>query len=270
MSYTTFTTAFSRTAYPAGERHVRAKRLESLRGVETIEAKVRNFNDLCEVVVADRLLRRNGISVEWFLPYFPFARHDRRIDAADGLEVELALELVAEIDVVVADPHSEVTAMLPHIPQEAVVDAMRSKGAFDADPIVVIPDAGAAKKAYDWIGNADSVQALKRRNPRTGRLSGFEVIAEDLAGRSCVIVDDICDGGGTFLGLAERLRTIHNAGPLTLIVTHGLFTKGLDELTAAFDRIYCFAPTDEVPLATTTGRLTQLPFRVLYEKGTRR
>ena len=270
MSYTTFTAAFSRTAYPAGERHVRAKKLDALRAIDTIEAKVRNFNDLCEVVVADRLLRRNGIRVEWFLPYFPFARHDRRTDIADGLEVELALELVSELDVVVADPHSEVTAVLAHIPQESTVDVMRTKGAFDRDPIVVVPDAGAAKKAGEWVGAADSVQALKRRDPRTGRLSHFEVVAEGLDGRPCVIVDDICDGGGTFLGLAERLRSMHDAGPLTLIVTHGLFTKGLADLTHVFDRIYAFAPTDEVPLPSTTGRLTRLPYRMLHEKGTRR
>ena len=283
MSFTTFNKAFSRTQYPAGERHVVARDLDALRSIDAIEATVCNFAELCEVVVADRILRRNDIQVEWFVPYLPFARDDRRNTEADGLEVELALELVKEIDIVIADPHSEVTAVLAHFPQEATVEIMRSKGAMipmgqtheclaeglTAEPIILIPDAGAAKKVGEWADGADTVQALKTRDPQTGKLSGFEVIAEDLGGRPCVIVDDICDGGGTFLGLAKELGK-HNAGPLTLIITHGLFTKGLDELTQAFDRIYTFGPTDEVPLATTTGRLTRLPFRVLYEKGIRR
>ena len=270
MSYTTFNEAFATTTYPAGERHVSADQVEALRGIETIEARVRTFDDLCEVVVANRILVRNGIEVEWFLPYFPFARHDRRNHAGDGLEITLALELVAELDIVIADPHSEVAAALAYFPQESVVSVMRSAGAFDNDPIVVVPDAGAAKKTYEWVGGADTVQALKRRDPHTGRLSNFEVIAEGLNGRPCIIVDDICDGGGTFLGLAEQLRTVHNAGPLTLVVTHGLFTKGLEALTTVFDRIYTFAPTDEASTATSADGVTRLPFQLLYEKGTRR
>lgn len=270
MSYLHFNEAFERVTYPVGERHTRARNLDTLRGISTIEAQAHRFDDLCEIVTADRILRRNDINIEWYLPYFPFARHDRRIDESDGFEIELALELVRELDLVIADPHSEVSGMLPHFSQASTVEIMRGEGACSSDPIVVIPDAGAAKKATEWVGGADAVQALKRRDPRTGKLSRFEVIAESLGGRPCVIVDDICDGGGTFLGLAERLRTTHDAGPLTLIVTHGMFTKGLDELTQAFDRIYTFAPTDTVPLATTTGCLSQLPYRVLYEKGIRR
>lgn len=270
MTYTTFERAFDRLRYPAGERHLRARDLGRLHAVETIEAPARNFEDLLDLLVADRLLRRHRITVEWFVPYFPFARHDRRFDEADGFELGLALELVSELDLVVADPHSDVTAVLPHIPQSSVVEVMRSVGAFDANPIVVVPDAGATRKAGEWVGAADVVQAHKRRDPRTGRLDDFGVVAEGLDGRPCVIVDDICDGGGTFLGLAELLRSRHDAGPLSLIVTHGLFTKGLDALSAAFDRIYTFGPTDEVPIATTAGRVTRLPFRVLHEKGQRR
>ena len=270
VSYTTFNEAFATITYPAGERHVSADQIEALRGIETIEAHVRNFDDLCEIVVANRILVSNEISVEWFLPYFPFARHDRRNHAGDGLEIVLALELVAELNVVIADPHSEVAATLTHFPQDSVVSVVRSAGAFDNDPILVVPDAGAAKKAYEWVGSADSVQALKHRDPQTGRLSNFEVITEGLNGRPAIIVDDICDGGGTFLGLAEELRTVHNAGPLTLVVTHGLFTKGLDALTAVFDRIYTFAPTNEAPTTPDTNGVIRLPFHMLYEKGTRR
>jgi len=269
MGYRTFTEAFNRIEYPAGEGHIVAKSIEELRSVDTIEAKVHTFTDLCEVVTADRILRRNGIEIEWFIPYFPFARHDRRIDESDGFEVELALQLVAELNLVVADPHSELTAVLRHIPQADMVEVVRAHGAFANDPVVIIPDAGAAKKAGEWLAGAEPVQALKHREPRTGRLDGFRVLADDLGGQPCVIVDDICDGGGTFLGLAAELQT-HNVGPLTLIVTHGLFTKGLDDLTRTFDAIWAFASTEETQTITTDGCLTRLPFKVLYKKGTPR
>ena len=260
--YLSFEDVFDITNYPAGERHVRVRDDVNPTSITTIEATVHNFDDLALVVTADRILRRAGLSAEWFLPYFPFARHDRRIDGNDGFELELALEIIREVNVVIADPHSEVTAQLRHFSQADVVDRFVASGLFDNDPVVVIPDAGAAKKAYSWLNGRTVVQALKRRDVRTGALSGFEVLADDLGGRPCIIVDDICDGGGTFLGLASELRKA-NAGPLTLAVTHGLFTKGVDHLLDAFDTVACLAPSADEPNA----RVRTIPFQDLYSKG---
>lgn len=271
MTYHRIDEIFDRMTYPAGERHIRLAdealtALSAATSEPVIEFDARCFDDLAQMVTADRLLRRNGVIVIWFVPYFPFARHDRRNDTADGFELGLAIELVGDINIVVADPHSEVAGQLRHIGQDSVVEVFRSAGAFDSDPIVVVPDAGAAKKVDSWVGQADRVQALKHRDPMTGKLSGFEVLADDLGGRPCIIVDDICDAGGTFLGLAAELRA-KNAGPLTLAVTHGLFTKGLASLTAAFDHIYYFGDAEADATAPDRQPVTQIPFQTLYEKG---
>ena len=53
---------------------------------------------------------------------------------------------------------------------------------------------------------------------------------------NCLIVDHICDGGGTFIGLAEELKK-KNAGKLFLAVSHGIFNKGFDDLKC-FDGIF--------------------------------
>lgn len=262
LDYITFDEAFEITNYPAGERHVRLRNAVNLSTLTAIEATVRTFDDLAMVVTADRIVRRRGRTVEWFLPYFPFARHDRRIDSNDGFELKLALEIVNELNIVIADPHSEVTCQLRHFSQAEVVDHFAAAGLFDDDPIVIVPDAGAAKKAYSWLNGRPVVQALKKRDVRTGALSGFEVLADDLGGRPCIIIDDICDGGGTFLGLAAVLREV-NAGPLTLAVTHGLFTKGTDHLLDSFDTVACLTPTGDEPIAG----VHTIPFSDLYSKG---
>ncbi len=274
-TYVAFDEVFERFAYPAGESHLR---LRSDQPTElAIEVRATGFGDLAEMVTADRVLRRNGITAEWFVPYFPFARHDRRNDLSDGFELELALEMVSEITITIVDPHSEVAGQLIHIPQRSVVEQFRAAGAFDNDPVVVIPDAGAVKKTFTWLGDGpsadrpDVVQALKHRDPQTGRLSGFEVLADDLEGRPCIIVDDISDGGGTFLGLAAELKAA-NAGPLTLAVTHGLFTKGLEALSV-FDRIFacsyrCEADRETEPSLEAEALIT-VPFEALYTKGAR-
>ena len=128
---------------------------------------------------------------------------------------------------------------------------------------MVIPDAGAAKKAYEWLGGAEVIQAQKTRNTATGELSGFSIPVTDLGGRDCLIVDDICDGGGTFLGLAKELQAA-NAGALTLAVTHGLFTKGFDALLSSFAKVYCFESRER----HASEHVISVPFSALYEGGT--
>lgn len=267
MNYTTFDDLFSRTQYPAGERHIRQVGLvpAAILGAAerpVIEATVRNFEDLGALLTADRILKRNRVQATWFVPYFPFARQERRLDELDGSELELALDLVRTLDITIVDPHSEVAGMLPHIPQDGSVALFERAGLFAEDALVVIPDAGAAKKVYSWLDGRDSIQCSKRRDPKTGALSGFQVPHVDLAGRPCVIVDDICDGGGTFIGLAKELAK-RGAGPMRLGVTHGLFTKGFEELNEHFSHIVGFAPTG----TTERAAFHALPYQLLYANG---
>jgi len=263
-TYTAFSEMFECRRYPAGESHIElmlpTQQVEHL----TIEAAIVDFDGLGNMLTADRILRRNGIRAQWFVPYFPFARHDRRNHIGDGFELGVALDLVKDLDIVIADPHSDVAGQLPHIPQSASVECFRDAGLLPDHAVIVIPDAGAIKKAHEWA-TGPVVQALKHRDTATGRLSGFEVLADDLAGAPCVIVDDICDGGGTFLGLAVELAN-KNAGPLTLAVTHGLFTKGIDALSEAFDRIATFGFSG----GPRVHGVDYLPFKNLYNKGARR
>ena len=106
---------------------------------------------------------------------------------------------------------------------------------------LVAPDGGALKKIYklsEYLGGINVVECSKRRDVKTGKLSSFEVFAaEDLEGKDFLVVDDICDGGGTFLGLAQQLRK-HNAGRLYLAVSHGIFSQGVEELAQYYEKIF--------------------------------
>lgn len=264
-SYRTFDSVFKTTTYPAGETHI-SRQIVGVRSEDVIEAHIRDFNGLCSIITGDRLLKRLNVTPRWFVPYFPFARDDRRNTGHDGSELELAIDLVRknDLDIVIADPHSEVAGQLPHLPQSASVDCFREAGAFRDSPVVIIPDAGAAKKVLSWAGTSETVQCLKTRNSSTGKLSGFQVLTEDLGGKPCIIVDDICDGGGTFMGLAKELKK-KNAGKLTLAVTHGLFTKGTmavvceEGLCEVFNPIFTFGDIKK-PLYGVTN----IPFQELY------
>lgn len=237
--------AFDTMIYPAGEPHIRLRDEFIDGGMRNgwyhpfIIASASDWNDLVTIKIGDRLLKDNGVTATFVIPYMPFSRHDRKNDTYDSSPVPFVLDLLATVDVVTVDPHSEVSGIFPHYPQSEVVKLFNVAGIFDNNAMVAIPDAGATKKVYSWLDGRDVVQCLKTRDPKTGKLSGFQVVNQELVrGRNVVIIDDICDGGGTFIGLADQLLLEAGAYSLRLGVSHGLFTKGLDLLPRYYNRIY--------------------------------
>lgn len=256
---------FTVTNYPAGEFHSQISVLPE--SGDVIEANIRDFNGLCRVVSQDEALRRGGINATWFLPYFPFARDDRRNTNADAFELGLAIHLAGKLSVVIADPHSDVTGQLPHISQGVTVAVALERRPSLANCVFALADAGAEKKAGPWLKHfgLQSTPCGKKRDTSTGRLTEFVVHDPAAVGlRNVVIVDDICDGGGTFVGLAEKLKE-HCAASVTLIVTHGLFTKGVDALLPAVDCVIAFGPTGANP--PDTDNVHFIDYRELWKQG---
>jgi len=160
------------------------------------------------------------------------------------------------------DPHSEVsTALIDRsytvtnhaFVRDAIADYL--SGHKPEAYCLVSPDAGALKKIHklaEHLGIHDVVECMKERDLKTGALSGFKTTVEDLGGKTCIIVDDICDGGGTFAGTAKMLRG-KGAGHIVLIVSHGIFSKGvsIDSVDAIYttdsyrcvDGVRCFPVT---------------------------
>ena len=97
-----------------------------------------------------------------------------------------------------------------------------------ADAVVVAPDLGATDRVREAVRERFIVvQGLKHRDPATGQLSAFSVREPNLVkDKLALIIDDCCDGGGTFTGLSVKL---HEAGAraVDLAVTHGIFSKGV-------------------------------------------
>ena len=278
--YTFLEDVFDVTRYPAGETHLKLAKpagKEALYAAAygsklVIECHAYDMNGLLLVKAADTSLKAMGINATFFVPYFPFAREDRRHHRADGQELLIAMEFLQGTNLVIVDPHSEVAGTIPHISQEDAVRCLDNEvGLTRNSPAIVIPDAGAAKKAYEWkpVGQVP-IMGYKKRDASSGSLSGFGVhFNSNLNNCPVLIVDDICDGGGTFLGLADVVKA-KGAGKLTLAVTHGLFTKGPEALTrdGYFDRLVTFRSpwTDPRRVGSVRG-LETVPFQKLWKQA---
>ena len=237
--------AFEAFTFNGGEPHIKIKETIEADEAVMITTRIKNFNDVGLLLLANDALRRMGVrQISLFLPYFPAARQDRVMVAGEPLSVKVYADLINAAnfyEVIIVDPHSEVTSALLNNATTISNHEFAAKCVEGRkDYILISPDGGALKKIYKlsaFLDGVPVVECSKKRDVKTGKLSGFTVYEEDLKGATCVIVDDICDGGGTFLGLATELKA-KNAGELILIVTHGIFSRGLETLSSVFDKIY--------------------------------
>ncbi len=237
--------AFKNFTFYGGEPHIKIEPVFDASQPVTITHRLNSFNRLGEVCVAVDALRRMGVKeINLFIPYFPGARQDRIMIPGEPLTVKVYADIINAMgfaQVTVFDPHSEVAPALLNncriVPNYGFVEEVLKR--IGNDVKLISPDGGALKKIYklsEYLGGAAVVECSKSRDVKTGRLSGFKVYEDDLAGADCLIVDDICDGGGTFTGLAEELRK-KNAGRLYLAVSHGIFSKGF-EMFGNFEALY--------------------------------
>lgn len=248
--------------FAGGEPHIKIADDFDKDAPVTITQRINSFNDLGLICITVDALRRMGVKeIHLYIPYFPAARQDRVMIPGEPLSVKVYADIInalALASVTVFDPHSEVTPALLNncvtLSNHEFIKEVITK--IGSDVKLISPDGGALKKIYkvsEFLGGAEVVECSKSRDVKTGKLSGFKVYAEDLGGADCLIVDDICDGGGTFNGLAEALKA-KNAGKLYLAISHGIFSKGFDELSKYFEQIFT---TDSIKHVEHTG-VTQI------------
>lgn len=236
---------FESFTFSGGEPHIKINpNFDILKSI-TITHRLNSFNDLGLLCLAVDALKRMEAKLETLIiPYFPSARQDRVMVKGEPLSVKVYADIINSLKfkkVIVFDAHSEVTpavlnnaeAITNHKFVEKVIQEIGN------DVLLISPDGGALKKIYkvsEYLGGLEVVECSKSRDVKTGKLTGFKVYVDDLQGKDCLIVDDICDGGGTFIGLAEELKK-KNAGKLYLSVSHGIFSKGFEDLKC-FERIF--------------------------------
>jgi ribose-phosphate pyrophosphokinase len=204
-------------------------------------------------------LRERGYEIPNLI--FPFAlgaRQDRLNTSGDFLFT--AKSIAKEINmrnfpsVTVVDCHSEVMPALIDRCRNVSLASLIKTPHFSINGKmydgVISPDAGAEKRASAVAKELGLplFHAWKKRDVTTGELSGFGVqelpnwsksLNRSNIGRPrFIVVDDICDGGGTFVGLAKHITEYVVACDLDLLVTHGLFSQSFSELYKRFDAIY--------------------------------
>jgi ribose-phosphate pyrophosphokinase len=203
--------------------------------------------DIINMMLLNNIIENNYIKKSYrekslICKYIPFGRQDRITDLGEPFSLKVFTDLVNSMgftSVLTLDNHSDVTsALINRNIQQSQVTEFISTGMEDnlkGFDCICSPDVGAIKKIEKLISkledNYELIVGTKVRNLKTGEITETKIQGE-VKGKSVMIVDDICDGGRTFIELAKVLYA-NGAKQVGLIVSHGIFSRGFEPLTEA-------------------------------------
>lgn len=187
------------------------------------------------------LLNKSGILIEeLYIPYLPYARQDKGISNTTTFAKEIFLRILFK------DSVDKVTTLDAHSTNDAIESYTAlpyiKKAISDNRPnIIVFPDTGAYLRYANQLKSEEySFLVLgKVRHQESGTITSLSIdesltTAEvktqlQLKNNRMLIVDDICDGGATFINASLYLHENYEC-EVSLYVTHGIFSKGFDSL----------------------------------------
>lgn len=244
---------FRTMLFPDGQPHIKID-MDSMASLDReaplcILTRINNPADLMMVLLVKNTLDYLEFTqVTLHISYLMAARMDRVMLDGEPFALKVVAGMLNQAGfrkVMIFDPHSEVSTALidrsyaisNHLYVKDVLDGYADKSSRERF-CLVSPDAGALKKIHklaQYLGMDRVVECMKERDLKTGALTNFQTAATHLDGLTCFIIDDICDGGGTFAGTAAMLKA-KGVATVNLVVSHGIFSKGIT--IPAVDNIY--------------------------------
>jgi ribose-phosphate pyrophosphokinase len=252
--YKKYNIEYDKVEFPSQEIKVKIKnqRVRNLNRI-LIAARLRDEKDLFELMLVKEALTTNmKDKVEYILHlmYTPYMRQDRTCSSGECFSLKVVSTMINSMsfdEVRIYDAHSNVAELLINnsinLGKSAIFKNLLPWKISDTETVVLSPDVGAYKEvnelALKYKARNPVATGFKHRNLETGEITGV-TIHGNLTNKNVVIIDDICDGGRTFIELAKLAKTkeLYDAKSVELIVTHGLFTKGLEVLKPYIDKIY--------------------------------
>lgn len=242
--------------FPDGELHIELQ--ESVRGHEvylvqpTCPPVDEHLFELC--LMADACRRAGATHLTAVIPYFGYARQDRRARGREPLSVRLIADLLATSGiqrVVAVDLHSQAVENAFAIPVEhmsavgLLAEALRPS--VPKNTVIVSPDLGAVKMAERYARILDLPVAIIHKTRISGAAVSVQRIVGDVRDQQVLVVDDMISTGGT---IAKAIQALLDAGCLSsgikVAASHGLFVGPAAERLGKLpiERIYV---SDSVP-----------------------
>jgi ribose-phosphate pyrophosphokinase len=192
-----------------------------------------NDNLMELLILIDALLRASARRITAVIPYFGYARQDRKMGGRTPISAKLVANLITRAGadrVLTLDLHAGQIQGFFDIPTDnlyvAPVMSRDIKERYALGNLVVVsPDVGGVVRARDLAKRIDAPLAIvDKRRERPGESEVMNIIG-DVEGRDCLLFDDIVDSGGTLVNAAEALLRA-GANRVSAYITHGVLSGG--------------------------------------------
>lgn len=211
--------------------------LENVRGEDCFVLQSTSFpanDNLMELLIMiDALRRASARRITAVVPYFGYARQDRKPGPRAPISAKLVANMITEAGahrVLTLDLHAAQIQGFFDIPTDNLfavpVLSRDAKEHLDVENVMVVsPDVGGVVRARALAKRLDSLLAIvDKRRDKPGESEVMNVIG-DVKGKDCILIDDIIDSGGTLCNAAEALLKM-GATSVTAYITHGVLSGG--------------------------------------------
>jgi ribose-phosphate pyrophosphokinase len=237
----------TKTSYFA-DGEILVQSLDSVRGKEIyiIQSTNQPVNDnLMELLIAiDAFKRASAARINVVIPYFGYARQDRKAKGRQPITAKLVANMIENAGanrVICVDLHSTQTMGFFDIPLDnfttaqsvasEIIDTIIDLKLDPKDCILVSPDHGGLSRVHNvasFTGAATSgIAVIAKRRPEPNKAE-VEFVLGDIKDKTCFVVDDMIDTGGTIVNAAKALKE-HGAKKVYIIACHGLFNSPAKE-----------------------------------------
>ncbi len=206
--------------------------------------------------MADTLRRASATTITAVIPYYGYARQDRKVAPRTPITSKLVADLiqasgvtrVVSIDLHAGQIQGFFNIPFDHLYALPVLMEDYLKKHFDSSAVVVSPDAGGVERARAYSKRLNAGLAIIDKRRERANVSEVMNIIGDVKGKECIIIDDMIDTAGTLTGAAKALMD-YGAKRVVACATHGVLSG------PAIARIVD-SPLDEV-IVTDTIPLTE-------------
>lgn len=255
---------------------------ESVRGsdVYIIQSTSAPANDnLMELLIMiDSIKRAAPGRINVVIPYYGYARQDRKSRSYDAISAKLVADLLTTAGaekVITMDLHADQIQGFFNIPVDhlfgstEIANYIKEQPYYDDDLVIVAPDAGSVKRTKKLARQLEHKPyvLIHKERPEANVAKADDKIIGNVEGKNCVIIDDMIDTGGT---LAEAARVLKKNGAKSIraFCTHGVLSgKAVETLNNSdLEEIICLN-TIEIPEEKLEGKIHTLDISPLFAQA---
>lgn len=224
--------------FPDGEIQIKLDNIDHKESYD-VKCRVRSAEELFILMQVADILNRHGVLFDIEIYYLMSMRMDRVMEFNRPFSLNIVLKVLDGLGARV------VYILEPHSSRAVYSDSTFFKDGIDillknidlSEYLPVLPDRGAQER-YRWI--CGGLNCSKVRDISSGKLVGFSLVNPEILEtikKPLLVIDDLCDGGGTFAGIADEIRK-YTDRELNIFVTHMVNEKGIKTLSDNYDKVY--------------------------------